>query len=319
MECRVANQSILLLLYGELDPVERLEVERHVEACHECSVALAEERRLRAILDQRPVLDPTAELLNQCRRDLAEAITPSAETAITRGRGKASPGWLLAWPHRLWTQARISPAFASALLVVGFLAGFLSVSRLGPSPPDPSSTPIDMAAGGAINLRSIEEDPASDRIFLKYDATERTSLRGTLDDPRVRDLLVSALQDNHNAGLRLDAIDILQRRADDPEVRAALMEAIGDDANPAARLRAIEALDRRAETDAGVREAVIRALLQDRNPGVRVRAFDALARVKTPETIPLFERLAREDSNEYVRMRSAAVVDALYRPEGTNR
>ncbi len=315
MECRVASQSILLLLYGELGPAERLEIERHVEVCHDCGVALAEERRLRALLDQRPVLDPTVELLNRCRWDLSEALAPRTEPSIARGRRVATLKRLLAWPHRLWMQARVSPAFASALLVVGFLAGFLSMSRLGPSPAAPSSMPIGMAEGATSNLRSIEAGPDPDLIHLRYDATERASLQGTLDDPRVRDLLVSALRNNRNAGLRLDAIEILQRSADDPEVRAALMETIGDDANPAARLRAIEALDRRAETDAEVREAMTRALLKDRNPGVRVRAFDVLARARTPESIPLFERLAREDSNEYLRMRSAAVVDAVYRPE----
>ena len=65
MECSVASQKILLLLYGELDPAERLEIERHIEACQACGVVLAEERRLQAILNQRPSLDPPAELLQR--------------------------------------------------------------------------------------------------------------------------------------------------------------------------------------------------------------------------------------------------------------
>ena len=56
------------------------------------------------------------------------------------------------------------------------------------------------------------------------------------------------------------------------------------------------------------------ALLRDRNPGVRVRAMDVLAGARGPETLPLLKRLARDDANGYVRLRSAAALEAAYRP-----
>ena len=313
MDCKSARQKIVPLLDGEIDPAEKAELERHLDSCRPCASEQAEERRLQAILAQRPALEPSAELLNRCRLDLSNAMQTSP-AAASSDRSTVLDR-ILAWPHRLWAQTRVSPAFASALLVVGFLAGSFSVGRL-------STLDAGRSAGSsgaeapvvAHNLRTIQIEPGSDTVRLGYDTSGRASLQGTIDDPAIRNLLLSTLGENVNADLRLAAIDLLRDHADDPEVRGALLRAIGADANPAARLKALDALRDRTESDAHVRGAMTRALLQDKNPGVRVRAFDALARSDSPEMMPIFERLAREDSNEYVRMRSAAVVDALYRP-----
>ena len=314
MECRIARQKILLLLYGEVDTAEEPELERHIDSCRECASEHAEERRLQAILAQRPALDPSAKLLNRCRLDLSQALQPSPTAASSAGATVLDR--ILAWPQRLWAQTRVSPAFASALLVVGFLVGSFSVGRLSTLDAGrPAGSSGAEAPAVAHHLRTIETEPGSDVVRLGYDTSGRASVQGTIDEPGIRTLLVSTLGESVNADLRLQAIDLLRDHADDPEVRGALLRAIRADANPAARLKALDALRDRAASDAHVRSAVTRALLKDENPGVRVRAFDALARSRNPEMMPLFERLAREDSNEYVRMRSAEVVDALYRPE----
>lgn len=314
MDCRIARQKILLLLYGEVDPAERPELEQHIDSCRACASEHAEERRLQAILAQRPALEPSAELLNRCRLDLSQALQPSPTAAS--GGGATVLERILAWPHRLWALTRVSPAFASALLVVGFLAGYLSVDRLSTLDAGrPTGSSGAEAPAVAHTLRTIETEPGSDTVLLGYDTIGRASMQGTIDDPGIRTLLLSTLGESVNADLRLQAIDLLRDQTDDPKVRGALLRAIRTDDNPAARLKALAALRDRAVSDAHVRSAVTRALLKDENPGVRVRAFDALAGISSPEMMPLFERLAREDSNEYVRMRSAAVVDALYRPE----
>jgi HEAT repeat protein len=50
----------------------------------------------------------------------------------------------------------------------------------------------------------------------------------------------------------------------------------------------------------------------DANPGVRVRAIDFLARGRDRDLLPEMERLASEDPDAYVRMRSAGFVDAVH-------
>ena len=76
MLCDRARQNIVLMLYGELEEKERLEVDRHLEGCRACHVALAEERRLQAILTGRPAPGPSAALLARCREDLSHWSYP---------------------------------------------------------------------------------------------------------------------------------------------------------------------------------------------------------------------------------------------------
>jgi hypothetical protein len=167
-------------------------------------------------------------------------------------------------------------------------------------------------AGATIaNVDFRDSDPRTERISLAYDTLRRTALEGTVGDPRIRQVLLETVRKNRNAGLRLEAIEALRRHADDPEVRRALLGAVREDDNPGARLMALEALQGRAAGDPEVRGAVVQALLRDTNPGVRVRAIDALKDARGPETVAVLRRLADGDPNDYVRLRSAALLSDL--------
>ncbi|HEU4403655.1 MAG TPA: HEAT repeat domain-containing protein [Candidatus Polarisedimenticolia bacterium] len=295
MSCETARRQMLLLLYEEIDPGERQRLLGHVRDCAACGEALAEERRRHALLaEARPVEAPD-DLLTLCRQDLSALLEREAEAPAARH----------AWRWRL------SPVFALSLLVVGFLAGWAApgagVFSLG------SRGRRGGAGGGAAvsSLSSLAADPGSGQVRLSYDTLQRTSLEGRADDPDIRRLLVGALRDSLNAGLRLDAIDALRRATGETEVREALLKTILEDENAGARLKALEALRERAATDAEVREGMVNALLTDVNPGVRVRAVDILSRTRASDLQPVFERLSREDPNTYVRMRSAAALDDM--------
>jgi HEAT repeat protein len=134
-------------------------------------------------------------------------------------------------------------------------------------------------------------------------------------------------------GVRLDSLDVLRGHASDPKVRAALCEAALRDGNPAVRLKALEALNGLG-ADASVQKARLGALAEDGNSGVRIAAVNALLAslegadasaaappVALPKALPtaLLDSQALEilrdreqnDPNNYVRMRSAAVLGRL--------
>jgi hypothetical protein len=287
---------MVLLLYGELEDAARRGVEAHAHECAGCGAILAEERRLSLLLSQREGTEPSAYLLRRCRADLAAAI--AAETA------PAARAWRPAW-------VTLSPVGAAVILAVGFLAGRF-LPPLGPERPGRVAgleTPAGEAGSTVAGVSDLEADPESDRISLSYDVLRRASLQGSTKDPRIRRLLVETVRDSLNAGLRLEALLALSRQVEEEDARAALLRAVSEDDNPGARLMAVGALGRLAGRDAEVRGALVRALLSDGNPGVRVRAIDVLGEARSPETFPLFERLSREDPNDYVRLRSAAFVN----------
>jgi len=300
MLCDKYREPIVLMIHGELEGAERLDLEAHLRDCPTCSAALEEERRLIRLLARAPDEGPSPELLRRCRDGLRRAL--GEETVAERGSGTAPAS-------RSW-RLRLSPAWALALLAAGFAVGrAFPGSGLPSLVPRPDTAP---EAGTTIaNVDFHETDPLSDRISLTYDTLRRTSLSGTAGDPRIRRVLVDTVRDSRNAGLRLLALDVLRGHVDDREVRAALVRAVRDDDNAGARLKALEALRGRAADDAEVRGAIVEALVKDTNPGVRVRAIDALQGTRGPETLAVLKRLADRDPSEYVRLRSAALLGEM--------
>jgi len=74
-------------------------------------------------------------------------------------------------------QMRFSPALSAALLIVGFAAGIGTMysivgSRSSSTPQIAESTPSSSPAQASISgIRSIIQEPGSDKVSIKYDAT----------------------------------------------------------------------------------------------------------------------------------------------------
>ncbi len=300
MHCTRNRERIVLMVYGELEEPERLELQAHLAACVSCAGVLEEERRMAILVARAPDEGPSAALLRRCRDDLRRAMQAETPARREEDRSARVRSRRLAW----------SPAWVAALLVAGFVAGRI-VPGVGFVSGGRRQEPAPEGAPTIANVDFRDNDPLSDRVSLSYDTLRRTSLSGTISDPRIRHVLVDTVRGNRNAGLRLEALDILRRHVDDREVRRALLRAVREDDNAGARLKALDALKGHAADDPEVRGAIVQALLKDTNPGVRVRAIDALRGVRGPETLAVLKRLAEEDSNEYVRLRSAAWVSEM--------
>jgi hypothetical protein len=289
MACETARERIVLDLYDELDAAGAAALGEHLRGCPGCAVAAAEERRLMRILAAAADPAPPEDLLEECRARLREAIAPAA----------ARP-----W----WSRVRPSPALAAGLfLAFGFLLGRVVPGPVGGGGARPGAG----AAGQSAPVETVSDllaDKDAGRVSLRYDVRRQATLEGPPADPEIRRLLIETARDNANSGLRLEALEALQALSDHDDVRQALLDIARHDDNPGARLKAIGALAPRAGRDPEARGAILQALLGDDNPGVRVRAVDALQETRGPDVLPVFERLAREDPNDYVRLRSASYV-----------
>lgn len=309
MSCDAISRKIILFVYGEIEAAEQGAIEAHVSTCAACRIALAEEKRLHAMLASRETAEPGDALLAECRDELSRALRreEAAGVAADMRHATARPdGW------RRWRYlAQPSPALAAALLVIGFLSGWLV---MGPGFPPPAGQPVQPGARGSLttDLHSVEVEPGGKQVNLTYDTRSRGSLQGRVEDPAIRRLLADTVRESSNAGLRLDAIGLLEGQAGDADVRQALVHALRDDRNAGARLRALAALESQASTDPAVRDAMSDALLRDDNLGVRVRAIDALGRTGDPRLEPLMRRLAQNDSEPYIRLRSGAIANEMY-------
>lgn len=322
MSCKDFEDILTLSLYDELSVEIRGTLEGHLKTCPACCARLEEARRLHKLLSERPSSEPSPELLAQCRRALDEAID----------REVSSVTWKKLF-QELWSGLTVLPltraSGALAILLFGFGLGWVLRPHvlLNPSAARPAVPPLrDGETAGSGEASTMSPDlsnmhinaitqvtSASDtgQVRITVDAERRMTLQGSLDDPRIREVLVDAVKSYSNAGIRRDSLDALEGAGGDhPTVRDALLYALQNDPNPGVRFEALKTV-RRMEWTPEVERALTQVLTPENNPGVRVAALDVLVEHADKSTLPLLEHLASDDSNAYVRMKSLSAVRRL--------
>ena len=153
-------------------------------------------------------------------------------------------------------------------------------------------------------------NPEQDRVEIVVEQITRRTIAGAPQDPEIRALLLSAMLEYPNSGVRLDTLDVLTSRAADGDVRRALREAMLEDSNPGVRLKAFEALKpHRGKPE--IRDAFLKVLLGDENPGMRVEAIDVLTETPDRTLVEPLQQLVDRESNNYIRLRSRRVLHEL--------
>ncbi len=307
MNCDWVKQNVALYVYDELPDDQRHELERHMERCESCSVELGAFRAFHSAMSVVPVPEPTPNLLAASRMRLSEALEDAEQH---RGWNRFTfdfAGWL----H----QARLAPALVVVLIMVGFVGGGIAgwqVTRNSGAVGITDAGSRQAAEASIAAIRGITQDPASNSVRIRYDTLQPQTATGSLDDPKIQQLLLYAARNNYNSGVRMDSVDLLTRKPEDEKVRQALMFSLRYDNNPGVRLKALEALRDYVKSDTQVRDAVLEALVRDSNPGVRSMAITLLQPVMADGSVrQVLQHLADTDKNQFIRSESRRVLDSL--------
>src|SRR5215813_4864111 len=228
MNCEWVRSNTALYVYDELLDDERYEFERHVDRCLGCRREVDELRHFRADMSVIPVKEPSPNLLAASRMRLQEALENESPRA----------GWrrftfdLAGWMHSM----RFSPALTAVLLIFGFAAGVLTTYQIRSGGGDKgnvltrtSAQPTEASIAG---IRGIVQEPGSNRVQIQYDKLMPDTAQGSIDDPRIQQLLLFAARNNMNTGVRIDSIDLLTQKPEDARIREALIYALRYDKNP---------------------------------------------------------------------------------------
>ncbi len=114
-------------------------------------------------------------------------------------------------------------------------------------------------------------------MHISFDRVLPDQAQGSLDDPKIQQLLLYAAQSNRNSGVRLDSISVLSQNPQDNQVREALIYAVRYDKNPGVRLKALDGLKGFVATDTRVRDALLDALVNDSESGRTDRSDQSAA------------------------------------------
>ncbi len=305
MDCNWAKDNLILYIYDELPDDARHELEQHLERCASCSLELQSARQFHTTMSALPAADPSPNFLVASRMKLQEAL----ETA-EQHRGWARWTWDFAgWIH----QVRFNPALAVILLMFGFAGGIMATWQLKqtPSTSPAAAEPKPATEASIAGIRAITQEPGQ-KVQIQYDTVQPRSIEGSLDNPKIQQLLLMAAQNNSNSGVRMDSIDLLSQQPGQEPVREALMAALRYDNNPGVRLKALDGLAPYVKQDVRVRNAVLEALLNDSNPGVRAEAITLLQPCRADSSVrQVLNYLSRDDKNPFIRTESKRVLASI--------
>ena len=305
MTCEETIQEIPLYCYGEVSAEAEENVEAHLAGCETCRVELARHRVFLQALDARPQLAETG-LLAECRAQFRVKLALD-----TDGRAHRSP--FRAWAETLREFSRMHipfrvPVGAMALLALGFFGARFTPEQFG-------GLGASVAGPMFSTVRSIESD-ATGNVQIAVDEVRRHMVSGKPRDPRVQELLLSAVREESNPGLRVESIGMLQNNSDSQAVRSALLDAATKDPNAGVRLKALEGLKSFAGEET-VRRTLASTLLHDEDPRVRMQAIDLLTVHRDDALVGVLQNAVQKEDNDYVRARCRRLLAEMKASLGT--
>jgi HEAT repeats len=317
MNCDLAHERIVMAAYGELPDDAAHELERHLASCGECQKEREQLRALKLLADAYPVQEPEANLVARSRLRLEEALD-----------AVPPKGWLERFVQRLsnnFASLQAAPLAACLLLLVGGGAGALGGYHVAQSraahdsaiaqPPEPTApaNPVEVA-----NVSSIVRQPNSEQVEVHYNKLVPSELKGSLDDPAIRQLLMLASQNATSSDVHDDSIELLAAECRAGHgckaagIREALMVVLRYDRNAGVRQKALEGLQPYVAEDVRVRDAVLEALMNDSDPHIRTAAINMLEPVDADTSVrQVLHTVANSDRNPQIRLVSRQVLSRV--------
>jgi len=317
MKCELAQEKITLAAYGELPDEESPELEQHLAGCENCRRELDAVRALQSAMYLVPVMEPSANLLARTRLRLEDAI----DNLPRQGLLVRLVQNFLSGAGRL----RTAPVAASALAFLSLGAGVVGGYKMADVKPgrtqvaaNPAGEQLRVAQGPIANVSSIVREPNSENVEVTYNRLVPVKVRGSLDDPDIRTILLAGTQSEGNSAVRDNSVSLLAAECraghgcSGGPVRDALMVAARYDGSPEVRKKALHGLEPYIAEDMRVRDAVLEILMDDGDPSVRTAAISVLRPVEADSSVrQVLRTVAVEDKNPYIRNASQQVIRQL--------
>ncbi len=316
MKCELAQETIVMAVYGELPDHKAPEFEQHLAGCESCRRELEAVKALSVAMSLVPSEEPAANLVARSRLRLEEALDE-----IPRG----------SWLARSWRRfgqsvgrLRGAPAGVSAVVVAALSVGGVSgyeasqFSHHGVSASEASYSTGGDSLSDVANVSSIVQEPNSENVEVVYNRLQPEKVSGSLDDPKIRQLLLIGARNRLDPEVKGDSVGLLAHECraghecDDGPVRDALLVALRYDKSPAVRLKALEGLQPYVSDDLRVRDTVLESLLKDPDPRVRTQAIGLLEPVGADSSVrEVLHTVAARDDNPEIRLASRQVLDQI--------
>jgi len=324
-KCDKFKKMIPLDLYNELSVNERKELEDHLNSCQQCRLEFKAVQEFLNEMNKKIQIEPSEALLVESRNLLRRRLKDKFSFSTGRQWMERFAGFLQYRPIRIFQFS-----VGLAVLVVGFLIGrflvpadqmidsdklFLS-NYYGAGIQNLISTEISDPK--IVNFHYVRYSPTEDQVEIRFNMLNQVALRGTLYDTPIRDLLTYAVRNTDHPGIRLQSVKALgSRYLEDEDIQNSLIHVLEHDENAGMRLRAIKIL-KKLPMNQRIKNSLMRILFKDTNSSIRVEAIDALSKWPEKDIQPAFINAAREDENEFVRLKASKIIERREKSAKTN-
>jgi hypothetical protein len=271
MKCEYDQEMILLFVTGQITGPQRMAVEEHLLSCEHCRKEAQSLREVWEKMGEIPVPEPSGELRMRFHAMLGDFREEAART----GAWKEWIGSL----RRIWkAQPGLQVAYTLAFVFCGLILGYF-LNRPASSVTYAEKKQMDSLSSQVHEMRemmmmSLLENPS---------ATER--IRGVSYTNEIKhinqkmvDALVSTLNSDPNANVRLMTLDALNQFSGDPYVR----------------------------------EALVHSIVQQDSPLVQAAMADVMLKLQERKSIEAFRKLLlQKDLNKLVRTKIEQTISAL--------
>jgi HEAT repeats len=316
MNCELAHERIVTAAYNELPDAQMHELERHMTGCPDCHRDREQLLAMKILADANPVLEPPANLVARSRLRLEEALD-----ALPPKR------WYERLTQRMmnnFASLQAAPMAACLLLMVGTGAGILGSywyvenRTAHTAAVRPPAAAVDTAPAEIASISSIVRQPNSEMVEVSYNQVVPQQMEGSLDDPKIRQLLMMASENSTSPAVRDDSVGLLAAECraghscQAAGIRDALMVVLRYDKNAGVRQKALEGLAPYVAEDLRVRDAVLEALLNDPEPRIRTDAVKILEPVEADTSVrQVLHTVANSDHNPQLRTVSREVLSRV--------
>jgi hypothetical protein len=315
------------------------ELERHLGDCAECRKEREQLLALKVLADALPVAEPGPNLVARSRLRLDEALdalppkrwfellaqrmmnnVASLQAApvaacllLVAGIGAGSLGGYEFAQNRAAHAAAISAGTESAAVTA---ASATTVVQQQSAPSEPAAA--EPLIANVASVSSIVRQPGYEMVEVSYNQLVPEHIRGSLDDPAIRQLLMLATENSASAGVRGDSVGLLAAECraghscQAAGIRDALMVALRYDRNAGVREKALEGLEPYVAEDVRVRNAVLEALLNDNDPRIRTESINILGPVEADTSVrQVLYSVSTTDDNPHIRNVSRQVLSRV--------
>jgi anti-sigma factor RsiW len=311
------RERVELMYYDELEAKERKEIEAHMIECKECRSLHDELKKLHGVLAQYTPVEVTDRLLFEARDQLISAMRGKDARTSVLDRIRDFLGGTLMPNYKIALGGVLTIALGFSLGYVAFKpAAARSTSLPLPLQAVSQSPEFDKGEGQIANVRDIASDPKTGEVEFMFDAVMPVHMKGSVNDPKIQQVLAHAILSDENPGVRLRTVNALaSERAERPdsEVRDILISAAVSDENSGVRMEALKALEQ-FPMDEKIKKTYLDVLKHDNNSAIRIAAINALASSKMgtaapdKEFIDVLKQRMQTDNNDYIRLRAKAVL-----------